>query len=254
MARELSAMARATSPHFPVSPQTNHTDKFAAQYQLEERRFLESARQARVLILLLLPLGAVLGMVNQYLSILEQLDNADYYYILDRVDTGVYLRLVAPALLGGIISAVAVTAAFSFVADAGSALWQLIVIGLLYGVLMPTLAGFLMPLNLFLLSVIGVSRVSGQGGIQSQIGDLIFSTPAHTYLALLFNIGPGMVSGLFMAGVAWVLLRVAGPLADPAKAPWLVLAGFGVGVVIMAGVMAGPFSITGFLFNWYPNQ
>ena len=57
-----------------------------------------------------------------------------------------------------------------------------------------------------------------------------------------------------MAGVAWVLLRVAGPLADPAKAPWLVLAGFGVGVVIMAGVMAGPFSITEFLFNWYANQ
>ena len=246
-------MARATSQRFPISPQTNHPDKFEAQYALEERRFLESARQARVLILLLLPLGAVLGMVNQYLSILEQLDDADYYYILDRVDTGVYLRLVAPALLGGIISAVAVTAVFSFVADAGSALWRLITIGLFYGMLMPALAGFLMPLNLFLLSVTGLSRVSGQGGIQSQIGDLIFSTPAHTYLAIIFNIGPGIVSGLIMAAIAWVLLRVAGPLANPSRGPWLVLAGFGVGIVIMAGVMAGPFSITEFLFNWYAN-
>ncbi len=247
-------MAHATSAHSSVSPETSHEDKFEAQYALEERRFLEGARQARVLILLLLPLGAVLGMVNQYLSILEQLDDADYYYVLDRVDTGVYLRLVAPALLAGIISAIAATALFSFVVDAGSALWRLLAIGLLYGIMMPALAGFLMPLNLFLLSVTGVSRVSGQGGFESQIGDLIFSTPAHTYLAVLFNIGPGLVSGLIMAGIAWILLRVAGPLSNPARARGLVLAGFGTGVVIMAAVTAGPFPITEFLFNWYTNQ
>lgn len=247
-------MTHATSAQSPVSLETSHKDKFEAQYALEERRFLEGARQAHVLILLLLPLGAVLGMVNQYLSILEQLDEADYYYILDRVDMSVYLRLVAPALLGGVISVIAATALFSFVVDAGSALWRLLVIGLLYGVMMPALVGFLMPLNLFLVSVTGLSRVEGQGGFESQFGDLIFSTPAHTYLAVLFNLGPGLVSGIFMAGIAWILIRVAGPLSNPARARGLVLAGFGTGIVIMAAVTAGPFPITEFLFDRYANQ
>ncbi len=247
-------MQHSPSVTTPSPSQSSHAEQFEAQYAMEERRFLEGARQGRVLILLLLPLGAVLGMVNQYLSILEQLDDADYYYILDRVDMGVYLRLVAPALLGGIISIVAVTALFNFVVDAGSALWKLLIIGFGYGILMPALAGFLMPLNLFLLNVTGTSRVSGQGGFQSELGDLIFSTPAHTYLSIIFNIGPGIVSGFIIAGIAWVLLRTTGPLSNPARAPLIVGAGFGVGIVIMAVVLAGPFSITEFLFNWYTDQ
>lgn len=246
-------MAQATSTHFTDSTRASHADKFEEQYALEERRFLEGVRQAHVLILLLIPLGAVLGMLNQYLSILEQLDDADYYYILDRVDMSVYVRLVAPALIAGIISAIAATALFSFVIDAGAALWRLLAIGLIYGVLMPALAGFLMPLNLFFLSVTGISRVDGQGGFESQFGDLIFSTPAHTYLAILFNLGPGLVSGIFMAGVAWVLLLVAGPLTSPGRAPLIVGVGFGVSVLIMAAVLIGPFGITEFLFDRYAN-
>ena len=247
-------MQHSPSVSIPPATQSHHAENFEAQYAMEERRFLEGARQARVLILLLLPLGAVLGMVNQYLSILEQLDDADYYYILDRVDISTYLRLVIPALLAGIISVVAITAVFSFVVDAGSALWKLLIIGFGYGILMPALAGFLMPLNLFLLNVTGISRVSGQGGFQSEVGNLIFDTPAHTYLSIIFNIGPGIVSGVIMAGIAWVLLRATGPLSHPGRAPLIVGAGVGTGVVIMAAVLVGPFSITEFLFNWYANQ
>jgi hypothetical protein len=47
---------------------------------------------------------------------------------------------------------------------------------------------------------------------------------------------------------------VAGALSNPARERTLVLAGFGVGIVIMAGVMAGPFPMTEFLFNWCSSQ
>ena len=220
----------------------------------EDARFTESTRQTRVMLLALLPIGAALATMLQFMDISATLDDADYYYVLDRPPLDVYARLFVPSLLAGLIATGGVVWLFTFVSESGSALWRMIVIGLMYGVLMPVLSGLLMPLNLFVLSVSGLSRVSNQGTLTDQLGDWVFDTPAHAYLGWLLGVPHAIVAGLIMAGLGWLVMRAAGPIGNPARALPISLLGLGVAAVIVGLMMVGPFGFFEYWFNQYTNQ
>ena len=136
-------------------------------------------------------------------------------------------------------------------AEAAASVWRMLVIGLFYGLLMPALTAALMPLNLFILSFTGLTRVSGQGSLGERFEDLVLSIPGGTYLSWMVNFSHGILAGLALAVLAVVVFRLAGPISNPQKAPLIYSASLLLSVVIVALVVAGPISLFEYLFSQY---
>jgi hypothetical protein len=230
---------------------TETRDRFDAYRLAEEARFKEATRRSRIFIITLLPLGAALAAIFQYLALIDLLDNADYRYQLTRPGMDVYLRLVFPAVIAGFLATTIVAGAFTFLAEAAESVWRLLTVGFFYGMLMPLLLGVFMPINLFVLEITDLTRVTNQGALEDQIGDLIFGIPGSVYLSWVLDTGSGMIAGLLMAVLAFAIFHLAGPLSKPGRGPAISLAGLGTGVGILFLVVAGPFSILEFLFERY---
>ena len=226
-------------------------DRFEKQRVIEAARFEESARRARVLMLTLPPLGIAVAMVIQYLALIDLLANADYYYVLERPAVDVYARLAVPAIIGGLIATVIVTGVFTLLAEADASAKSVLTIGIFYGVLMPMFVGLLMPLNLFVLSQTGLSRVTNQGSLEQQVGDFVFSIPGSVYLNWLLGTSWGLLAGFSMAGLAWVIFRLAGPISNPRWTMRIYLASLATAVAVVALVISGPLPILEFLHEQY---
>ncbi len=214
-------------------------------------RFVESRRRALVMLLALVPIGIALAMILQYLEILKLLDESDWRYQVDRAPMDVYLRIVWPAVVAGAVATIGVTLLFTKEAEALGTPWRLLLIGVAYGVLLPVLIGVLMPLTVFLLSVTGQSRVTDQGPIEHQIAELVFSTPRSSFLGWLFGINDGIKAGLFLAAVAWLIFKVAGPITNAARSGRIILSAWIIGPGLVALVMAGPISLLEYLFDHF---
>ena len=226
-------------------------DRYYAYRVVEEARFKEATRRSRIFIITLLPLGTALAAIFQYLALIDLLDSADYRYQLTRPDMDVYLRLVFPAVIGGFLATAIVAGVFTFLAEAAESAWRLLTIGFFYGMIMPLLLGLFMPINLFILEITNLTRVTGQGSLEDQIGDLLFGIPGSVYLSWILDTGSGIMAGLAMAVLAFAIFHLVGPLSKPGRGPAIALAGAGTGVLILFLVIAGPFPILEFLFEQY---
>jgi hypothetical protein len=234
-----------------INLETETRDRFLAYRLAEDARFKEATRRSRIFIITLLPLGTALAAIFQYLALIDLLDSADYRYQLTRPGMDVYLRLVFPAIIGGFLATAIVAGAFTFLADAAESAWRLLTIGFFYGMLMPPLLGLLMPINLFVLEITDLTRVTNQGSLEDQIGDLIFGIPGSVYLSWILDTGSGIIAGLAMAILAFAIFHLVGPISKPGRGPAIALAGLGTGVLTLFLVIAGPFPILEFLFEQY---
>jgi hypothetical protein len=226
-------------------------DRFHAYRVAENARFQEATRRSRIFIITLLPLGTALAAIFQYLALIDLLDSADYRYQLTRPGMDVYLRLVFPAVIAGFLATGIVAAAFTFLAEAAESAWRLLTIGFFYGMLMPLLLGLFMPVNLFILEITNLTRVTNQGTLEDQIGDLVFGIPGSVYLSWILDTGSGITAGLAMAVLAFAIFHLVGPISKPGRGPAIALAGLGTGTIILLLVVAGPFPILEFLFEQY---
>lgn len=228
-------------------------ERYERQRLLEEERFEEDARRARVLAYSLLPIGTALAVIIQYLDILVVLERAvGYDYVLKRPPIDVYFRLLGPSLLAGLLGTAIVTFAFTRIVEVTGALRHLLTIGLLYGALMPAIKGVLMPLNFFVLNIAGLSNVTGQGSLQEQLGEVLFGTHISAFLVFFFGIKESILAGLVLAALAWLLFRLAGPLTNVHRTWSIYTSSVTLALAIVFLVLAGPFPILEFLFDHYP--
>ncbi len=227
------------------------TSRFQEQLARVESARDEVTRQQRVTFFALLPLtiAIAIALIIPYMQIVLTLQDADYYYILDRPDWPTYLRLAGPALFAGPIAAGIVVIVWSQLDDLLPTFGRMVVFGAAFGAIMPFLMGLLTPLNLFIIGVTGVSNVSGQGSVQQMIGDWVFSTPMFTFLFWADWLGPGIMLGALTGVLFWLIVRVAGPISDAKKWPQLIGSSLLAGAVILMLVTVWPFGLFSYMFE-----
>ncbi len=199
---------------------------------LEEIRD-EVNRRQRVTVIALLPLAAAMALIIPYIQIVITLQDADYYYILDRPGWPTYFRLAGAALFAGPLSILIIYLVFKQFDDLLPSFLKLMIVGLAYGILMPLLIGILTPLNLFIIGITGVSNVTGQGSAQQMLGDWVFSTPLFTFLFWSDWLGPGIFFGLIAGAIFWVIAKFTGPVDHRERAKLL----YGASAISALGVL-----------------
>ncbi len=216
-----------------------------------ERIRTEISRRQRVTLLAFMPLAAAMALIIPYMQIVITLQDADYYYILERPGWSTYLRLASPALFAGPIAAGIVVLIFRQLDDLLPTLGRMLIFGAAYGFIMPFLTGLFTPLNLFVIGVTGVSNVTGQGSVQQMIGDWVFSTPMFTFLFWMDWLGPGILFGLCAGLIFWAVVKLAGPIESAARARWIFAGSALASVVILFLVTVWPFGLFSFMFETF---
>lgn len=227
------------------------TDAFQQRLDALERIRSEIARRQRVTFFAFLPLSIAMALIIPYMQIVITLQDADYYYILERPDWGTYLRLASPALFAGPIAAGIVVLAFRQFDDLMPTVGRMAILGAAYGFIMPFLTGLFTPLNLFVIGITGVSNVSGQGSVQQMIGDWVFSTPMFTFLFWIDWLGPSIAFGLVAGLIFWAVARLMGPVENAARAKWIFAGSAFASAVILVLVMVWPFGLFSFMFETF---
>ncbi len=168
-----------------------------------------------------MPIAAAMALIIPYMQIVITLQDADYYYILERPDWGVYTRLAGAALFAGPLSVVIIYFVFKQFDELVPSFIKMLIVGGSFGILMPLLTGILTPLNLFVIGITGVSNVTGQGSVQQMLGDWVFSTPLFTFLFWSDWLGPGILFGLIAGVILWLVAKISGPIERPDRAKFI---------------------------------
>lgn len=224
-------------------------DRFEDRLLAIERVRTEISRRQRVTLIAMLPLAAAMALIIPYMQIVITLQDADYYYILERPDWGTYIRLAGPALFAGPISVGIVVLVFRQLDELLPTLGRMLIVGAAFGAIMPFITGLLIPLNLFIIGVTGVSKVSGQGSVQQMLGDWVFSTPMFTFLFWADWLGPGIVSGLIAGLIFWAVVKIAGPVEQAGRAKLIFAGSMAASAIILLLVTVWPYGLFSFLFE-----
>ncbi len=190
-----------------------------------------------------------MALIIPYLQIVITLQDADYYYILDRPAWATYFRLAGAALFAGPLSIILIYLVFKQFDELMPSFLKLMIVGLAYGIVMPLITGLLTPLNLFVIGITGVSNVTGQGSVQQMLGDWVFSTPMFTFLFWAEWMGPSIFFGLVAGAIFWVIARFAGPIESPERARRFYAASSVAAVIVLFLVTIWPFALFEFLFE-----
>ncbi len=226
-------------------------DRFEERLSALETVRAEVSRRERVTLIGLMPLAIAMALIIPYMQIVITLQEADYYYILSRPDWPVYFRLLGAALFAAPISLVIIYVAFKQFEDMLPTLPKLLIVGGIFGMLMPFITGLLTPLNLFVLGITGVSNVTGQGSVQQMLGDWVFSTPMFTFFFWADWLGPGILFGLVAGVLFWIVTRFAGPIEQPERARNFYIGSSIAGLTILFLVTVWPFALFEFMFETF---
>lgn len=231
--------------------ETAAADRFEERSIVLENIRAEIARRERVTLFSLIPLAAVMALIIPYVQIAITLQDADYYYILERPVLATYLRLAGAALFAGPLSVVIVYYIFKQFDEMVPGFIKMLIVGASFGMLMPLLTGIFTPLNLFVIGITGVSNVTGQGSVQQMLGDWVFSTPMFTFFFWSEWLGPGIVFGLIAGIMFWAIAKFTGPVERRDRAKYLYVASSLAAVAVLFLVTVWPFALFEFMFETF---
>lgn len=197
----------------------------------------------------LIPIGIAMALIVQYTNIIVAIDDADWRYVLGRPNFVNILKLsIAPIVGGGVGMLIASAIATSIVGREGRYL-PLVVTAACYSLFMPLLVGLLLPANLFLLDVTGLSV------IELSVGDAlsawIWGTPFFVLTYTLTGIKQGLWAGVGAVLIAAAVFRYMGPNSSEFKIGRVTLLMSAAATAVTGVIMFGPLGIFEILFNQF---
>lgn len=229
------------------STSSSFRQTYSDRDRIEEDRFEDDRRRRIGMAVALVPIGIAMALVVQYINIVVAIDDADWQYVLHRPNFSHILKLSpAPIIGGGVAMLIAGLIATSVAGREGRFL-PYFMTAILYALFMPLLVSILLPANLFLLEITGLSfseRTAGEA-----FSSWIWSTP---FFVLTYTM-TGMKQA-FWAGIGSVLLAVGVfRFMGPNSTRFSLTRTIAVTTVVSAGVLAivmfGPLGIFEALFD-----
>ncbi|GEM_PF-506942 len=248
--RHITPNKRADA-NFEYMETQSQTSSFRQSYeerdQLELDRFEEDRRRRIGMAIALVPLGIAMALIVQYINIVVAIDDADWQYVLHRPNFGHILKLsLAPFVGGGLAMLLAGLIATSVSGREG---WFLpyFMAAILYSLFMPLIVSLLLPANLFLLEITGLTFTARSAG--EAFSDWIWSTPFFVLTYTMTGMKQAFWAGIGAMLVAVGVFRIMGPNSVTFSLARTTALTAGVGALIVVIVMFGPLGIFEILFN-----
>lgn len=195
----------------------------------------------------LVPLGIAMALVVHYVNIVVTIDDADWQYVLHRPNFAHILKLsIAPFIGGGLAILFAGIIATSIFGREGRFL-PLATAASLYGLFLPLLVGLLLPANLFLLDVLGLS-FSGLS-VGEAVSSWVWGTPFFVLTYAVTGVKIALWAGIGAVLMGAAIFRYIGPNRAWFSVGLTTAATAIVGVTVVLLVMFGPMAIFEILFN-----
>jgi len=207
--------------------------------------------QRRALILTVTLLGAALACVMMYISVPVTMKEETYRYVIERPVLSAFFKYASAAIVGGAATAALLSYVVSEVVGSQPGLFRMAAIGFLYGVLMPYVTGFMVPVNLFFVRILNLSAVTTDQSLSEELIDLAFGTPRFTFFHGMDGMYQGMAAGAVLFVLGWGALSVGRLGVSRILPHWPVLAPLALSFAIILLTMAGPFGIFESLVMWF---
>ncbi|MBT4943861.1 MAG: hypothetical protein HON31_07635 [Chloroflexi bacterium] len=215
--------------------------------RIEESRFEEDRRRRMGMAIVIVPFGIAMALIVQYINIVVAIDDADWQYVLQRPNFSHILKLSPAPIIGGGVSMFIAGLIATSVAGREGRILPYLMTAIIFAITMPILVSTLLPANLFLLEITGLTFSDNTPG--EAFSSWIWSTP---FFVLTYAM-TGMKQAIW-AGVASVLLAAGvfkfnGPNSDSFSLIRSLLITSLVSLAVLFGVMFGPIGIFEVLFD-----
>jgi len=211
----------------------------------------ESEHQRLTLILVLTFLGAALALVMMYISVPVTMKEEVYRYVIERPPLSSFFKYAAAAIVGGGAVAALISYIATEIAGSEPGVVKMAAIGFFYGVLMPYVTGFMVPVNMFFVRIMNLSDVTTNRSFSGELIDLAFGTPRFTFMHGMDGMYQGMAAGVALFVLGWVVLhrlRFRVPRAATLRS---VLISLVLSSAIAFLTLFGPFGIFKSLVEWF---
>ena len=229
-------------PHTKLLTRREHTETTVAASDLHQRR---------ALILTVTLLGAALACVMMYISVPVTMKEETYRYVIERPVLSAFFKYASAAIVGGALTAALVSYVASEVAGPEPGPFKMATIGFLYGVLMPSVTGFMVPVNLFFVRILNLSAVTTDQSLPEELLDLAFGTPRFTFFHGMASMYQGMAAGAVLFVLGWGVLSARKLTVSRILAHRPVLVSLALSLAITLLTMAGPFGVFESLVRWF---
>ena len=226
---------------------------FYVQERVETAVRAALERQRLTLIVAVTLLGAALALVSMYIDVPVTLREEVWRYVVERPPVDSFFKYAGAAVVGGGAVAALLSWLATEVGGPQPGPFKMAFIAFFYGVLMPYVTGFMVPVNMFFVRIMNLSEVTTDRTLSGELIDLAFGTPRFTFFHGMLGMYQGLMAGLalFVLG-SLVLVRLT-PSVHSSRALALrpVLLSLSLSLAIATLVMFGPFGVFRFLVDWF---
>lgn len=195
----------------------------------------------------LVPLGIAMALIVHYTNIVVTIDDADWQYVLQRPNFAHILKLsFAPIVGGGLAMLFAGLIATSIFGREGRFL-PLAMTATLYSLFLPVLVGLLLPANLLILDVTGLSF--SELTVGEAVSSWVWGTPFFVLTYAMTGVVIALWAGISAVLMAAVVFRYIGPNRASFSVGLTTAATTIMGASVVLLVMFGPLAIFEILFN-----
>ena len=212
-------------------------------------RFEDDRRRKRGMAIALVPLGIAMALIVQYTNIVVAIDDADWQYVLHRPNFVNIMKLSGAPFIGGGIGMLFAALIATAIAGREGRIWPLAITALLYSIIMPVMVGLLLPANLFLLDVLGLSVLDLS--VSEALSLWIFGTPFFVFTYTLTGIKQALWAGAGAVLLGAAVFRYIGPNRAVFSVSRTTAATLGVATVAAVIVMFGPLTVFEFIFTHF---
>ena len=226
---------------------TSFRQSYFERDRIEEDRFEDDRRRRRGMAFALVPLGIAMALIVHYTNIVVTIDEADWQYVLHRPNFVNILKLSIAPFIGGGIAMLAAGIIATAIAGREGRYLPLVLTVVLYTIFLPIIVGLLLPANLFLLDVTGLSVVEVSVG--EALSAWIWGTPFFVLTYALTGFKQAFWAGIVSVVLAAGVFRFIGPNHVDFSVRRTTAVTTAVGFVVVVVIMFGPIGIFEHLFN-----
>lgn len=231
------------------SDTSSFRQSYSERDQIEEDRFEDDRRRRRGMAISLVPLGIAMALVMHYTNIVVAIDDADWQFVLHRPALVNVIKLsFAPIIGGGVAMLVAGLISTAIAGREGRYL-PLTLTVFMYMIFMPLSVGLMLPANLFLLDVFGLSVVDVSVG--EAISSWIWGTPFFVLTYAMTGMKQAFWAGAGAVVIGSVVFQFLGPNSSTFSVKKTLGATSAAALVVVFLVVFGPIGIFEMLFNQF---
>lgn len=195
----------------------------------------------------LVPLGIAMALIMQYTNIIVAIDDADWQYVLHRPNFVNIMKLSIAPLIGGGFGMLFAALIATAIAGREGRILPLALTAALYSIITPVLVGLLLPANLFLLDVVGLSVL--ELSVSEALSIWIYGTPFFVMTYTLTGIKLALWAGTGAVLLAAAVFQYTGPNSAAFSVSKTTAVTLIVAAAAAVVIMFGPLGIFELIFN-----